>query len=290
MPTAHVNGIDIWYEFRGDGPTLVLSHGWMSPTEIWLPEVVDGLTEKLRVLFYDVRGQGRTSAPDDSDAYSMAQCARDLAGVMDAAGLEQAHIGGVSQGGMISAQFAVDYPERTRSLILSDTTAGNGVDEGPGGAYERKVASGFPIMEEIARTEGLDVVLARRTEYDRANDPHYNDHPQSEALRAARDARRYEMMTVETYAGTMRAIRDREDLTGRLHELHMPALVLGGEWDEFYPCSERDHKLLAGSRFVRVRRCGHASPDWRPDAFVRAVTEFVLDVEAGREVAGELVL
>ena len=70
----------------------------------------------------------------------------------------------------------------------------------------------------------------------------------------------------------------------------MPALVIAGEWDGFFPCAERDHQLLEGSRFVRVHRCGHASPDWRPDAFLPAVTEFIADVEAGRDVAGEIEL
>jgi len=290
LPTVRVNGIDIWYELRGDGPLLALSHGWMGPTQFWPPAVVEGLTKELRVLFYDVRGHGKTTFPEDPDDYSMPVYARDLAALLDALDLDRVHIGGVSQGGMISAQFAVDFPERTRSLVLSDSTAGNGVDEGPGGAFERQLQDAFGVMEEIARNEGLDVVLARRTEYDRANDPHYYDYPEPEDVRARKDVERYSLLTVQSYVGTNRAIRHRPDLTARLRELHMPALVIGGEWDGFYPCAERDHTLLEGSRFVTMRRCGHASPDWRPEAFVQAVTEFIADVEAGRDVAGELEL
>jgi len=290
MPTVRANGIDIWYELRGQGPTLALSHGWMGPTEFWPPAVIEGLTKELRLLLYDVRGHGRTTAPEDLDAYSMPIYAQDLRALLDALELERVHIGGVSQGGMISAQFAVDFPERTRSLTISDSTAGNGADEGPGGAWERTMRGAFEIMEQIARGEGVDTVRARRTAHDRENDAHYFDHPEPAEVREERDVRRYALLTPHGYIGTNRAIRNRPDLTSRLRDLHMPALVIGGEWDDFYPCAERDHRLLESSRFVRMRRCGHASPDWRPDAFVRAVTEFIADVEAGREVAGELEL
>jgi len=301
MPTVRANDIDIWYELRGSsagggsasggGPTLALSHGWMGPTEFWPQAVVEGLTAKLRVLFYDVRGHGKTTVPEDLDAYSMPQYASDLRALLDALALDRVHIGGVSQGGMISAQFAADYPERTRSLIISDSTAGNGADEGAAGTWERTLADAFVQMEEIARAEGVDAVRVRRMEYDREHDPHYAGNPlEPPAVREERDVRRYAELTMNGFVGTNRAIRNRPDLTARLRELHMPALVIGGEWDGFYPCSVRDHKLLEGSRFVTMRRCAHASPDWRPDAFVPAVTRFVADVEAGRDVAGELVL
>ena len=60
--------------------------------------------------------------------------------------------------------------------------------------------------------------------------------------------------------------------------------------DGFLPCAERDHRLFEGSRYVLARRSGHNTAEWRPDAFVPTVTEFIADVEAGREVAGEFVL
>src|SRR3989304_1188878 len=112
MPSVHANGIDIWYDLLGAGPTLVLNHGWLGPTADWSPAVPAGLTQHLRVLVYDVRGHGRTTAPEDPEAYSLPIYAQDLAAVMDAAGIERAHILGVSQGGMIAAQLAVAFTPR----------------------------------------------------------------------------------------------------------------------------------------------------------------------------------
>ncbi len=286
MPKAKVNGIDLWYELRGSGPTLVLSHGWLGPTEDWPPDVLEGLAEHLRLLVYDVRGHGRTTVPDDPEAYSTPTYAQDLRALLDALDIEQAHIGGVSQGGMISAQFAVDYPERTRSLLICDSSAGNGVDEGPGGEWERAMQGYLEEMERIAREEGLAELAEWRIRLNRELDDHYHDHPMRPAERESKDRARHARISLAAFLGTSRAVRLRPDLGGRIRDVQAPALVLVGEWDRFLPCAERDHPLLEGSRYVVVRRCAHASPDWRPDAFVRAVTEFIADVEGGRDVAG----
>ena len=130
----------------------------------------------------------------------------------------------------------------------------------------------------------------RRIQADRKRDPHYFEYPEAVEVRERRDRERHTRMSLGAFAGTNRAIRLRPDLTARVDKLRMPGLVLVGEWDDFRPCAERDHRLIEGSRFVLVRNCGHGAPSWRPDAFVRAVSEFVADVEAGRDVVGEFEL
>ena len=287
MPTVHANGIDIWYDVLGSGPTLALSHGWLGPTDEWPPGVLEGLAEHLRVLVYDVRGHGRTTAPEDPDAYSLPTYAQDLRALLDALDIERAHIGGSSQGGMIAAQFAVDFPERSRSLLICDSSAGNGLDEGPGGEWERPLQGHFEAMEGIASERGLSELAELRIQASRERDPHYFDYPEPTEERERLDRERHTRIPLPVFIGTNRAIRSRPDLTARIRELHLPALVLVGEWDDFRPCAERDHRLIEGSRFVLARGSGHSTPSWRPDAFVRAVTEFIADVEAGRDVAGE---
>ena len=290
MPTTCINGIEMWYELRGSGPPLALSHGWLGPTEDWPPGIIESLSDRLTVLVYDVRGHGRTQAPEDIEAYSLPRYARDLAALLDTLGVERAHIGGVSQGGMIAAQFVCDFPERARSFLLCDSTAGNGDDPGPGGDFERTMQRYFDWMAPYAREHGLEALARERTRLERERDAHYFEFPVETTAREAKHIRQHTRMSIEAFLGTARAIRERPDLTCQLPELGMPALVVAGEWDGFYPCAERDHGLLHGSRFVRVRNCGHASPDWRPDVFLNVVAEFVADVEAGRPVAGEIEL
>ncbi len=287
MPTVRANDIEIWYETQGSGPTIVLNHGWRGPTCDWQPNVL-ALRDHARLLLYDVRGHGKTTAPDDVESYSMPQYAADLRALLDALDIQQAHIVGVSQGGMISAQFACDYPERTRSLVISDSTAGNGVDEGPGGAWERESQHALEVMEGLAVRDGLAALAERIIAYDRANDPHYFEFPEELETREARDRASYTNMTLEAYVGTNRAIRNRPDLTSRTRGLQMPVLIMAGERDGFLPCAERDHRLIEGSRFILARGSGHSVDRWRPDVWRPEVERFIADVEAGRDVAGEL--
>ncbi len=290
MPSVKANGIEIAYELCGSGPTLALSHGWTNPTRFWRPAIVEELARHLRVLIYDVRGHGDTTAPDDLGAYSMPIYAQDLRALMDALDIEQAHIGGISQGGMISAQFVVNYPERTRSFLLCASTFGNGADEGPGGQWERNLQTGLEIMEGIAQEEGMAALAERRIQAEPERNPHYNEHPIPAEERQRKERERFASMSVAALVGTSRAMRLRPDLSARVREVQVPVLIHMGEWDDFLPCAERDHRLFEGSRYVLARRSGHNTAEWRPDAFVPAVTEFIADVEAGREVAGELVL
>ncbi len=290
MPKAKVNDIEIAYELRGSGPTLALSHGWTNPPRYWRPAVVEELARHLRVLTYDVRGHGDTTAPDDPEAYSMPTYAQDLRALLDALDIEQAHIGGISQGGMISAQFVVDYPERTRSFLLCDSSFGNGADEGPGGQWERNLQTGLEMMEGIAQEEGMAALAERSIQAAPERNPHYYEHPIPAEERERKQREKHAHMSIAALVGTSRAMRLRPDLGARVRDLQAPALVLMGEWDNFLPCAERDHRLFEGSRYVLVRRSHHNTSEWRPDAFVRAVTEFIADVEAGREVAGEFEL
>ena len=142
-------------------------------------------------------------------------------------------------------------------------------------------------MEQVARERGLAELAELRIQANREHDPHYYEYPEPLEVRERRDRECVTRMSLAAFIGTNRAMRLRPDLTARLPELQMPALVLVGEWDDFRPCAERDHRLIEGSRYVLARNSGHGTPSWRPDVFVRAVTEFIADVEAGRDVAGE---
>ncbi len=285
MRTTRVGDIDIAYTLVGEGPLLALSHGFAGPTADWPPVILD-LAERCRLLLYDVRGHGGSSAPEDPDAYSMPIFARDLAGLLDVLGIDRAHIGGVSMGGMITAQFAVDFPDRCRSLLLMDTTAGNDAGEGPAAAWEAQLRQVFAQMEHVVRTYGMAELIERQIAWSREHDPLWKIDPQAEE----RARRRLSHMTAAGFAGAARAIRLRPHLLPRLRSVEVPALVLAGEDDWFFPCARQAYEALPNARFVCVRRAGHAVISYRPDAFLEAVTAFIEDVEAGRDVRGERVI
>ena len=300
MSTIRVNGIDIWYERSGsDGPLLVLTHGFAGPSCVGWPPVIDEFRSHFDLLLYDVRAHGETTVPEDASTVTMPQFAADLAGLMDALDIEQAHIAGVSMGGMISAQFACDYPERVRSLALCDTVAGNAAQRPPGAAgpsaeaddVERAVAVVFEHLAHIVEKYGLAELVARENRHRHDGDPYARLSAMSLDEQDAKNARqKVEHMTVAGFLAANRAVRERPDLSSRTPDITAPTLVSCGEWDMFYPVAQRDHALIANSRFVTIRGAAHSTPDFRPQLWKRAIFDFIADVEAGRDVRGEFVL
>jgi len=295
MPTAHANGIEIWYERLGpDDPgrlPLVLTHGFAGPSGQWRPELLP-FAENRPLVLYDVRGHDRTTVPSDPADYSMPLFAADLAALLKAIGVERAHIGGVSMGGMVTAQFAVDYPEMCASALVCDSTCGNAAkaadpvgEEDAAAAWEKRLAFGVSLLDNSVRERGLEGTQRRQHEWSKANDPHLADSPYSQE----EDFERLKLMTVEGYVGAARAIADRPNLTVRIQKTSAPTLVMIGEWDDFLPCALRDHELIPGSRLVVRKHCGHGSR-WRLETFISEIERFLEDVESGRPVAGERVV
>ena len=121
MPTVRVNGIDLYYEEHGSGEPLLLIMGWGGNAATWKPQI-HGLAERFRVIAFDNRGAGRTSAPEEP--YSIAKMADDAARLLEALDVPRAHVFGVSMGGMIAQELALAHPEKVGALVLGCTTAG----------------------------------------------------------------------------------------------------------------------------------------------------------------------
>jgi 3-oxoadipate enol-lactonase len=300
MPEVHVNGIDMWYERSGAaGPVFVLTHGFAGPSCVGWPPVIEDFRRHFDLLLYDARAHGNTTVPSDPSTVTLPQFAADIAGLLDVLGIERAHIGGVSMGGMISAQFACDYPERVRSVSLCDTTAGNaphrtsgrvGASDAADGA-ERFLVAAFEHMAHVVEKYGMEGLVERENQYRRDTDKYAHLQMLSLEEQDAKNAlQKIEHMTATGFLAANRALRERPDLTSRTPKIAAPALVSCGEWDLFYPCAQRDHALIPNSRLVTIRGSAHATPDYQPQLWKRAVFDFVADVEARRDVRGEFVL
>src|ERR1700687_2452459 len=114
-------GARIHWDAEGSGAPLLLIMGLGWPSQAWYRSR-PALSEKYRTIALDNRGVGRSEVPPGP--YSIAQMAADVAAVLNAARVNTAHIFGVSMGGMIAQEFALQYPKRVRSLILGCTAAG----------------------------------------------------------------------------------------------------------------------------------------------------------------------
>ncbi|MBI5949012.1 MAG: alpha/beta fold hydrolase [Chloroflexi bacterium] len=120
MPTAPIRDLMMYYEEKGSGDPLVLVMGLGGDLQGWAFQV-PALAATFRVITFDNRGAGRTSAPDRP--CTIAQMADDLAGLLDHLKLPKAHILGFSMGGAIAQEFALKYPARVNKLILVSTAA-----------------------------------------------------------------------------------------------------------------------------------------------------------------------
>ncbi|MDG7042354.1 MAG: alpha/beta hydrolase [Nitrososphaerota archaeon] len=116
MPLRKVGDIKIYYEVHGNGEPLVLIAGCGTDSSVWLPQAQE-LSLRYHVITFDNRGTGRSDKPDTP--YTMQMMAADVAGLLDSIGIEAAHILGYSMGGVIAQEFALTYPGRALTLILS---------------------------------------------------------------------------------------------------------------------------------------------------------------------------
>lgn len=123
MPVVQVNNIQIYYEIHGEGEPLVLIGGLANDITDYTDHtsIISHLAQQYKVVAFDSRGAGRSDKPDIP--YSIAMMAADTAGLMQAIGIQQAHIIGVSMGGRIALELALEHPEMVKKLVLVSTAA-----------------------------------------------------------------------------------------------------------------------------------------------------------------------
>ena len=244
MPTIQANGIQLYFEQHGwdnPGDVLVLSNGILMSTASWAYQT-PVLSRHCRLLLYDCRGMWQSEHPPGP--YTMEQHADDLAALLQVLGVETAHIGGISYGAEVSMVFALRYPERTRSLILSSAVSQvdpllRGMMDGWISAVRAKDAD---MLFEVT----LPVNFSER--WIAANPA---------ALQAARQ--RYRNLDMDAFLELLLSF-SQLDITADLHRISAPALVMVGEEDILKPrkYAEIIAAQIPNSEFVVIPHAGHA--------------------------------
>ena len=145
--SADVNGARLWYRISGEGEPVVQIHGAGFGHFNFAP-ATPVLSEHFRVVDYDQRGYGQSDRP--LQHYDMEVWADDLAGLMDALGIDAAHVHGTSMGGMIAIVFAGKYPERTTSVVINCAAA----KLGRPAASSSRTGSTSPVSTPTGRAAG----------------------------------------------------------------------------------------------------------------------------------------
>ncbi|OQA16714.1 MAG: 3-oxoadipate enol-lactonase 2 [Chloroflexi bacterium ADurb.Bin360] len=244
MPTLEINGTEIFYELHGpeDAPVVALINGVLMSTPSWGYQT-PALASRYRVLLHDCRGQGQSAHP--TGPYSMRQHADDLVALMEALGIQRAHIAGISYGGEIAQLLGIHYPERVRSLFLSST-----VSE----VHHLLRAKIEAWMAAAERRDGA--MLYRASVADNFSEPWLVAHPGW----AEASIPRYEKLDFDAVLNLCRAFLGI-DWTAELHRITAPALVVVGELDTLKPLSPYSRLLvehIPGAQLLILGNAGHA--------------------------------
>jgi len=249
MPKINRDGVSIYYEIHGDGPPLLLTHGYSSTSAMWQGQI-DALSRDNRLVLWDMRGHGQSDYPDDPKAYSEALTVGDMAAILDAVGAERAVIGGLSLGGYMSLAFYRAHPERVRALLIIDTGPGFKKDE-PRDAWNKRA---YETAERFER-EGLNVLKSASRE--RSTVVH-------------RDAKGLALA-----ARGMLTQRDA-NVIELLPDIKVPSLVVVGADDTpFLAASDYMAAKIPAARKVVIPAAGHAVNIDQPQPFVDAVVPFL---------------
>src|SRR4249920_3515765 len=117
------DGVGIHYEVHGNGPAVLLSHGYSATCRMWEGQIA-AFKDRYKIIVWDMRGHGESDYPTDPTAYSEALTVADMAAILDASGETRAIIGGLSLGGYMTLAFHLRHPARCRALMLFDTGPG----------------------------------------------------------------------------------------------------------------------------------------------------------------------
>jgi pimeloyl-ACP methyl ester carboxylesterase len=253
------DGAMLAVEVRGEGPALLLVHGFPFDHAMWSQQL--GGVSGWRCIAPDLRGTGASDVP--ADGYSMARYAEDLRGISAALDLQTLVCCGFSMGGYILFEFLRRFPHLVRALILCDTKAEPDTLEGQR-ARDEHVA----LVERDGLAALADLLLPKLLgATSRARNPSL-----TERVRAM--VRRQPIAGV---VGALRAMRDRPDSTSLLSGLSVPTLVICGAEDAVTPpalAKSMAQRIPAG-RYVEVEGAGHLSPLEQPDRVTQAVRDFL---------------
>jgi len=261
MPETVINHLRFHFKESGSGDALLFLHGLGSCGQDWLLQM-PVFCSRFRVIAPDLYGHGQTDEP--RKRVSIAQMTADVACLLDELGVKRTHIVGLSMGGCVAQQLALDDPARVRSLTLVNTFAR--FDPGaPGNAIPLGIRLG--VLSVLGLPAQARFVAARMF-----------PKPEQVQLRTLA-AERIASNDLATYYHLLLAL-GAFDVTHRLREIACPTLVIVGDRDTTVPL--RAKKFLAehirGARFELVADSGHATPIDQPEAFNRLVMNFVESV------------
>lgn len=277
MPRVKVNDIQTYYEVKGEGFPLVMIQGMNGNLVMWDPRLVEGLSKHFKLVLFDNRGAGHTEI--SKREYTIKLFADDTAGLMNALGISKAHVLGLSMGGAVAQELAINYPEQVEKLILCSTCS-----QHRGTREERRMTE---AMVQASKEELIKMSLSSplASEYPR---DFLTDFPiaflgfTSEFVKENPDLARSLLQLFDKYPISAKALMNRYDAMlrfnsqTRLKHIKAPTLVLHGRKDT--TVSPEEGSILAraipNAKLVYFEKSNHLLAEEMGEV-TKAITEFL---------------
>ena len=280
-----VPGGRVWYRSVGEGGTpLLCLHGGPGFTHNYL-EPLEALGDRRQVILYDQLGCGRSDQPDDTSLWTVDRFVEEVAQVRAALGLDRMHLFGSSWGGMLAMQYVLDRRPELASLILCGSPAS--MIRWVTDCDELLSAQPPEVLQVIRQHEEAGFTAC--PEYQAAILGFYREHvcrlrPWPASLERSFAEAGYSVYNTMngpsefTVTGTLKTW----DVMDRLGEIRMPALLVGGRYDECRPAHlEEMHRRIAGSQLAIIEDASHLCFAEQPEEFTGLVNSFLDRIEAG---------
>jgi pimeloyl-ACP methyl ester carboxylesterase len=243
------DGVNLYYEVHGDGPVILLTHGYSATAQMWTGQIAP-LSKKHKLVIWDMRGHGQSDYPADQNEYSEEKTVADMAALLDAVGAKTAIVGGLSLGGYMSLAFNASHPERTRALLIIDT--------GPG------------YKNDQARDGWNKTSLARAEKFEKEGLP--------DTARASAEVRLARHRDATGLARAARGMLTQRNarVIASLPTIKVPAVVIVGADDTpFLAASDYMAAKIPGAKKVVIEGAGHSANIDQPEAFNAALVAFL---------------
>lgn len=270
MATLNVDGVKLHYDVAGDGPPLVLVHGMACGRRMWWHQVRH-FRKRFRVVTLDLRGHGLSDAPADPAQYSEAIFTSDVIRLLDALGIDRAHLVGLSMGGGVALDAALKVPERFASVVLADIGSNS---DAPG--ISRLKAEQWSDMILSAGMDWFVDEMLRHSFF-----KYYARQGKRQRRHMAALIRQHSPVGLSRVLSHVLAPRKPLYRRGfALSGLAVPALVLVGRFD--YSCRKPSKFVVARAPRAQLAelRTGHLTALEDPAGFNRAVEAFIDQVGA----------
>jgi pimeloyl-ACP methyl ester carboxylesterase len=275
MPKAPVGGIELYYEEVGSGYPLIFCHEFAGDLRSWEPQV-RYFSRRYRAITYNARGYPPSDIPRDISAYSQMRAVEDIAGLMQHLQVAQAHLVGLSMGGYAVLHLGLNYPHLARSLVVAGCGYGSGSEDRA--KFQQDVEQTAQRIERNGMPD-MAAMYSRgptRVQFSDKDPRGWQEFAEQLAEHSA-------VGSAMTFRGVQGQRPSVYELEAQMRQLHVPTLIVTGDEDE--PCLEPGlfmKRTITTSGLVVIPRSGHTINLEEPDAFNRAVSDFLTAVEAGK--------